>query len=755
MRRLFPAAPAIALLLALVVLTALRLLALLPPRPAVLPSAMATVEKLAAAPRPPGTKGHEEARDFLVRELGAMGLEVEVRRATASNMRWGVPYDVARVENIVARLRGHSRGKALALLAHYDSVPNGPGAADDASGVASVLEAARALRSGPAPRNDVLFVFTDAEEAGVLGGRAFARDPRFSEENIGLALNFDARGVSGPVALVDTSEGAGALVRHFASVAPNPLASSLFPEVARRLRHETDLRPLLDAGKRGMNFAFADGSAFYHAPADDSSHLDHASLAQMSGYAVALARRFGDLDLDALEEEELIYFDMPRLGIVAYRRIWAIPIALGASLVFLLVLVDSVRRKRARLSRVFGGFGAALLGLLAGPALAAGAVALLRALAPTFGVFRGDPAAPLFPRLALVFLGLASFATIYKIFRSKLSAEELALGALFPWFFLTLATAFVLPGGSYVFALPLAALSAGAWLWIRDDAKAKLSAKLALALLAAAIPAILVAMPVPYLLFVALGLPRAAGAVLFVVLLACAFVPELEISRGGTSAKPALALAAGFLLMLAVGVGFNRFSPSTPRPVSLAYALDADKREARWITTDKHPDVWLENHIAKTNSDGWELPGQGTIEREGPAAPLDLAAPKLELLGDVIAQGKRTLRFRLSSPRGAPFSLISVETKAAVFGGTIDGERLDEPAPFHATPSEPWGFTFQGGPAEGIEWSIDLEPGAPVSVRAVDRSYGLPEGLAHMPDDRMPMPFRFASSIFVAARYAF
>ena len=55
-------------------------------------------------------------------------------------------------------------------MAHYDSVPFGPGAADDGAGVVTLLETARALKAGPPLKNDVIFLFTDGEEAGG-GGR--------------------------------------------------------------------------------------------------------------------------------------------------------------------------------------------------------------------------------------------------------------------------------------------------------------------------------------------------------------------------------------------------------------------------------------------------------------------------------------------------------------------------------------------------------------------------------------------------------
>jgi Zn-dependent M28 family amino/carboxypeptidase len=78
----------------------------------------------------------------------------------------------ASVTNIVARLPGTANTGAIAFNADSDSVGSSPGASDCGSVVAALLETARALRAGPQLRNDMLFVFTDAEESQDVGARA-------------------------------------------------------------------------------------------------------------------------------------------------------------------------------------------------------------------------------------------------------------------------------------------------------------------------------------------------------------------------------------------------------------------------------------------------------------------------------------------------------------------------------------------------------------------------------------------------------
>jgi len=80
--------------------------------------------------------------------------------------------------NVVATKQGAARPEEIVVVgAHYDSVPGSPGANDNASGVAVVLEAARVLAATPTPRT-IQFVLFAAEELGLFGSVAFADERR-------------------------------------------------------------------------------------------------------------------------------------------------------------------------------------------------------------------------------------------------------------------------------------------------------------------------------------------------------------------------------------------------------------------------------------------------------------------------------------------------------------------------------------------------------------------------------------------------
>ncbi|MEH2346638.1 MAG: M28 family peptidase [Nostoc sp.] len=95
--------------------------------------------------------------------------------------------------NIFAERPGTDKAaKAILVAAHYDTVALSPGADDNASGVAVVLEVARLLGSRSTPRT-LQIAFFDQEEAGLLGSQAFvSKTARL--QNLGGAIVMDMVG---------------------------------------------------------------------------------------------------------------------------------------------------------------------------------------------------------------------------------------------------------------------------------------------------------------------------------------------------------------------------------------------------------------------------------------------------------------------------------------------------------------------------------------------------------------------------------
>ena len=170
--------------------------------------ALLHLQQIAKQPHPTGSEENKQVRAYLIQQLQALGLKPEIQSGMGFNKKWGA---IAPVHNILVRLPGRVAGKALLLVAHYDSVPGGPGAADDGASVAAILETLRALSTAPPLQNELICLLTDGEELGLLGSELFVNESPLAK-NVGLVLNFEFRGNSGPMLMFETSVGNGKLI---------------------------------------------------------------------------------------------------------------------------------------------------------------------------------------------------------------------------------------------------------------------------------------------------------------------------------------------------------------------------------------------------------------------------------------------------------------------------------------------------------------------------------------------------------------
>ena len=124
--------------------------------------AMAHIRAIAVEPHPMGTAANARVREYIVDQLLDLGIEVDRQTTTVPDYFGNLqPVDIV---NIIARIPGTTGERAVALIGHYDTVPTTPGANDNTAAVAAIIETARALVTGPPLQNDILLIFTDAEE---------------------------------------------------------------------------------------------------------------------------------------------------------------------------------------------------------------------------------------------------------------------------------------------------------------------------------------------------------------------------------------------------------------------------------------------------------------------------------------------------------------------------------------------------------------------------------------------------------------
>jgi len=675
-------------LLLLAALAALSIVVLQPPAPAAVDApvtgfsagrAFQHVEQLAAATHVTGSVANDQVREHVVQTLEDLGLQTRVQDAVGANAGDPGEVEMARVRNVVGVLPGTDSTGRLFLVAHSDSVETGPGGNDDAAGVSSVLETVRALTEGPRLRNDVVVLVTDAEEACLCGAEAFADSDPLAADG-GVVLNFEARGTGGPPVMFETALGNADLAGVFAGAAPHPVATSFAVEVYRALPNDTDFSPLLDAGFTGLNTAYIDGSAAYHTPEDTPDRMDRGSLQAMGDNALALTRALGDDDLAALAEpaaEDAVYF--PVLGGLVRYPGWLVwPLAALAVLAVGALAVVLRRRTGTSLRRSLAGFALGVLPVVLAPLAAQAAWALLVAVRPGYAGLI-DPWRPGWYRLGVVALTLTVLLVWYALLRRRCGADALAVGALGWLAVLGVVLAAVAPGGSYLTAVPalVAALAAIAGL----SARAAWARPVA-ALVAGAV-AVLVLAPTIALFFPALGLATGAAPALFAVLLGLVLLPVFELLFGSAGARrPVRALVPAVAAVLTValfgvGLGVDRFDAAHPVPTQLMYALDADRGDAWWISTEDDPGDWTAQYLDGHADLSGTFPVFAGDVATGKAEPADLPAPALTASSASLGDGRRALTVQVESQRAARLLVLDV-SGARVLGATVAGR--DVPA---------------------------------------------------------------------------
>jgi hypothetical protein len=503
------------------------------------------VEAIAREPHPLGSRAAEPVRAYIVAELKALGLEPQIQRPSDFHALGSEPNQSPtrqNVQNIVARWRGTGPAtkKALLLSAHYDSVARGPGAGDDASGVAAILESLRALKAGLQLERDLIILINDGEEIGLFGADVFATEHPWAKD-VGVVLNFDARGNSGSSYMFETSDDNGWLIGQMASALPHPMATSLTVEVYRLMPNDTDLTIYKQYGMAGLNFAFVGGLSYYHSPDDTPANLDLRTLQHQGENLLAMARQLGRQDLEDIRRDDVIYSSLLEHLVVIYPKSWVLPLSGCAMVAFVAVIALGMMKGRAQLSEIGAGFLVFPLATVVTVIIMSILWLALMAILTGAGVIQirsdlggwGMPVSrfdvPLLVGSSVVAVGIA--AAIFTRLTRQSSPEGLGLGILGWWLAATVATSLWLPGASYAFLWPLLAILAGqaaAFMVARGSTAALLACWLG------TVPLFAIHLMILPGLFHGLNLRMAAPIVVPVLLFAGALMPlagQLKVPR--------------------------------------------------------------------------------------------------------------------------------------------------------------------------------------------------------------------------------
>lgn len=260
------------------------------------------VETLAAAPRPRGSEELKQARNYIGGEFTNSGFDVIPVSFDAED-EMGTPLSGVNLLARNARFSDDSLPRFI-IGAHYDSRPDSPGADDNASAVAALLEIARLLPGFECdqPAVGIELIAFDLEEDGMLGGEAHAEAMRAHDIDIAGMVSLEMLGYR------DTAPNSQALPRSLVGLYPDtgdfiavignqnsealastfgdgmkqvealPVETLLVPENGNQLQATrlSDHSPFWDAGFPALMITDTSflRNPFYHTPNDTPDTLD-------------------------------------------------------------------------------------------------------------------------------------------------------------------------------------------------------------------------------------------------------------------------------------------------------------------------------------------------------------------------------------------------------------------------------------------------------------------------------------------------
>ena len=725
-------------LITMVVAVSLQIIALQPPspKPETAPAnefsavrALVQAEYLLddGAPHPTGTEANAKVRNQIINELDSLGYPVETQATFVCSTIWSV---CGQVHNVLTRLPGSSERPAVLLTAHYDSVPAGPGAADDIASVAVILEIARILSAEAPQGNPIIFLLSDGEEPGLLGAEAFlAKHPWAAE--VGIVVNLEARGTSGQSILFETTENNSWLIDAFVTHAPRPIVSSVYDEIYKYQPNNTDLTIYETAGIPGINFAFFEDFAHYHTPLDNLANLNPGSVQHQGDNALATVRAFADLDLLHPPAGNSVSLDLLPGVILRWPEPWTFWLALACLLVWSGVAVVLIWRGELPVRALLWGSVVFPVGVL-------GASVLGLALVVTISRLAGSPepwyAYPLPVRAAIWAGALFSLTLTATAVARRAGYWGLSLSVWLWWALLSLLLAWSAPGISVIFLVPTGfalLLLTGVSLTRRRLSPGTREMATLIALFGASS------------LWLAFALQTESGtgselgliAGFAVGLAASALVPLFALPEKQGHVRRWLLVGTGVAVLVAAAIAawVPAYTEFRPQRLNLLHYEARHLGEAYWMMenpalsgTSAGGVTEKAGHSGNFGELAAVLPWSSRRYLVAPATPTKMPAPDVQLLTDDHVAGERVVQLQLQSPRGGNQVTLHIPQAAGLKRIDILGTSftLDE------IPIENGYQTFDCfGPAcSGLRLALHLESLASFAVTIVDSTQGLPPG---------------------------
>lgn len=248
-----------------------------------------------------GTGGLDKAASYLAEQFKAAGLlpgmpDGSYRQTFTTNRTPdGTQATLANIVGILPGTEAAWRDQSIVVTAHYDHLGMGwpnpragdegrlhPGADDNASGVAVMLEVAKAMAAAGGGRRTVVFVATTAEESGMLGSKHYVEHPVRPREGIRAAVNIDSVGRLGTASVgVIGSSTATEWPHVFRGIG---FVTGLQTQMATEGLEASDQASFIARGIPAVQL-FTAPHVDYHRPADTADKVDVPGLVRVATVA--------------------------------------------------------------------------------------------------------------------------------------------------------------------------------------------------------------------------------------------------------------------------------------------------------------------------------------------------------------------------------------------------------------------------------------------------------------------------------------
>lgn len=631
------------------------------------------VRIIAQKPHYAGSANHGLVANYLKLELNRMGLETSFQEGFTLNDK-GL---LVKSKNILTRIKGTDNSKALLLLSHYDSAPHSfsKGAGDDASGVATILEGVRAFLYSRQPhKNDIIILFSDAEELGLNGAALFVDKHPWAKE-VGLVLNFEARGSSGPsYMLMETNQGNQALVKEFANAkAKYPVSNSLMYSIYKMLPNDTDLTVFREQGNiQGLNFAFIDDHYNYHTQQDDIQHLNKTTLKHQGTYLMPLLKYFSNSNLSQMQSsEDNVYFNIP-FSFISYPFTWVFPMTIIAFGLLTLFIFIGKAKRLISFTEIAKGF-VPLLGsmIISGLVTYLGWKMFLELYPQYNDLLNG------FTYNGHIYIGgfiafsiAVCFAFYHHFSDTKLTMSHY-VAPLLLWIAINAFLANRLTGAGFlIIPVYFGILLFGIFV---------LTQRFSLGLnLLFSIPALIIVAPFIQMFPVGLGLKILYGSSVLTVLSFGLLLPVFgSFYRKGTWTIFFFSIAVACFVYAGLHSGYEH---GKAKSNSLLYVYNADTDAAVWATYDVNLDYWTKNYLGDTPQKEYELNKFPMLSKykspftySATAPKTDLQKPAVSFLKDTVIRDNRYLKIKITPNRKVNRYDIFANPKMAFYNFKANG----------------------------------------------------------------------------------